>query len=469
VIEQISLPAGFPNQPSAAGRKCPAMPTAVNQRSRRSRAEKCEVENELTGVPPYLPKGPSVVPQRKPALQVVPAKPAPRPQLLCLSHLRWDFVTQRPQHLMTRAARQFEVTFFEEPVEDPDAPSAGFLRSVTDGPVRVVTPFLRPEDMQSDSRNSLLRGLVTQAMPEGQEPDVAWYYSPMMLAFSEHLRASVTVYDCMDELSAFLGAPAEQREMEAALMDRADLVFTGGFSLFDARKDKHPSVHCFPSSIDRAHFGRARLAQPDPEPQAHIKHPRVGFFGVIDERMDLDLVARTARDAPDLQFIMLGPVVKIDPASLPRLPNIHWLGKQSYEDLPRFLAHWDVGWMPFALNEATRFISPTKTPEFLAAGVPLVSTAVRDVVRGWGIDGLVRIACADTMVLSLRAEQRGLRPARRAQIEAALASGSWDRTWAAMAELINRELAPQPTQPVIPHVTSGARPSGQSRPVQEAS
>jgi glycosyltransferase involved in cell wall biosynthesis len=323
--------------------------------------------------------------------------------------------------------------------------------------------------MQADNRNDLLRALLTRALPEGQEPDVAWYYSPMMMAFSDHLQASVTVYDCMDELSAFLGAPAELREMEAALMDRADLVFTGGFSLFDARKNKHPSVHCFPSSIDRAHFGRARLPQPDPEPQAHIPHPRVGFFGVIDERMDLDLLARTAREAPDLQFVMLGPVVKIDPASLPRLPNIHWLGKQSYQDLPRFLSHWDVGWMPFALNEATRYISPTKTPEFLAAGVPLVSTAVPDVVRGWGINGLVRIASTDTMVLSLRAELRGLRPARRAQIEAALASGSWDRTWSAMGELIDQELALQPAQPLIPSVTPGARSSEGPRPVQEAS
>jgi Glycosyl transferases group 1 len=427
------------------------------------------MENEVTGIPPYLPKATSLVPQKKRALQVVPATPAPRSQLLCLSHLRWDFVTQRPQHLMTRAAKQYEVTFFEEPIPDEEAPAAGTLRIVKDGLVRVVTPVLRPEAMHADNRNDLLRALLTKALPEGQDPDVAWYYSPMMMAFSDHVQASVTVYDCMDELSAFLGAPVELREMEAALMDRADLVFTGGFSLFDARKNKHPSVHCFPSSIDRAHFGRARLPQPDPEPQAHIPHPRVGFFGVIDERMDLDLLDRTAREAPDLQFVMLGPVVKIDPASLPRLPNIHWLGKQSYQDLPRFLSHWDVGWMPFALNEATRYISPTKTPEFLAAGVPLVSTAVHDVVRGWGINSLVRIATAETMVLSLRAELRGLRPGRRAQIEAALALGSWDRTWAAMAELIDNELALQPTQPLVPNVTSGARPSSQSRPVQEAS
>jgi hypothetical protein len=387
---------------------------------------------------------------------------------LCLSHLRWDFVTQRPQHLMTRAAREYEVIFFEEPLADASAPAEGDLRTVQDGGVRIVTPILRP-DMDSADRTEASRALLDRALPPGAEIDVAWYYSPMMLEISRHLQPDVTVYDCMDELSAFLHAPAELRALEAELMARADLVFTGGLSLFDARKNRHPSVHCFPSSIDREHFGRARLKQPDPEAQAHIPHPRVGFFGVIDERMDLDLVERTAREAPELHFVMLGPVVKIDPERLPRLPNIHWLGKQSYEDLPKFLAHWDVGWMPFALNDATRFISPTKTPEFLAAGVPLVSTPVRDVVRSWGIDGLVRIASADTMVMSLRAELRGLRPTRKAQIEAALAAGSWDRTWGAMADLIRRELALQSTAVLIPQVRAGKGSGRRTHPVQEAS
>lgn len=422
----------------------------------------------MTGGPPLHPKDSlRVAKGQRPVLKTVPNSCA-RPHLLCLSHLRWDFVTQRPQHLMTRAAREHEVTFFEEPLVDANAPATGALRTTQDEGVRVVTPILRP-DMDAADRTEALRALLDRALPTGGDVDVAWYYSPMMLAISRHLQPDVTVYDCMDELSAFLHAPAELRALEAELMDRADLVFTGGLSLFDARKNRHPSVHCFPSSIDREHFGRARLPQPDPEAQAHIPHPRVGFFGVIDERMDLDLVERTAREAHELHFVLLGPVVKIDPARLPRLPNIHWLGKQSYQDLPKFLAHWDVGWMPFALNDATRFISPTKTPEFLAAGVPLVSTPVRDVVRSWGIDGLVRIASADTMVMSLRAELRGLRPTRKAQIEAALAAGSWDRTWGAMADLIRRELALQSTAVLIPQVQAGKGSSRRSQPVQEAS
>jgi glycosyltransferase involved in cell wall biosynthesis len=430
---------------------------------------KSEEENELTGFAPYLSKAPVLVPKKERPLKAVPSPSEPRSQLLCLSHLRWDFVTQRPQHLMIRAAKQYDVTFFEEPVPDPNAPALGALRILHDGNVRIVTPVLPPETMEKADRNDLLRVLLDRSLgPDGQ-PQVAWYYSPMMLEISRHLQPAITVYDCMDELSAFLNAPPALRALEEELMDRADLVFTGGYSLYDARKNRHPSVHCFPSSIDREHFGLARLSQPDPDLQADIPHPRVGFFGVIDERMDLDLVARTAREAPDLHFVMLGPVVKINPASLPRLPNIHWLGKQDYKDLPRFLAHWDVGWMPFALNEATRYISPTKTPEFLAAGVPLVSTAVRDVVRGWGIDGLVRIACADTMVLALRSELRGLGSARRAQIEAALASGSWDQTWASMAALIQREQALQSSTPPISKVSSGSKSTKPSRPVQEAS
>ncbi len=361
-----------------------------------------------------------------------------RPLLLCLSHLRWDFVTQRPQHLMRRAAAEFDVIFFEEPVADPEVPEEGSLRVVRDDGVRVATPHLRPETIGAPGAKHLLHRLLDRSLSHRQ-PTVAWYYSPMMLSFSRHLRPVVTVYDCMDELSAFLHAPKALRIFEGELMERADLVFTGGVSLYEARKDLHPSVHCFPSSIDREHFARALEPQPDPESQAEIPHPRVGFFGVIDERMDLDLVASTARGAPDLQFVMIGPVVKIDPAVLPHAANIHWLGRCAYEDLPGHLAHWDLGWMPFALNDATRFISPTKTPEFLAAGLPLVSTAVRDVERGWGRAGLVEIADAETMIAALRAQLGEPDPVRASMIDAVLSKGSWNRTWRDMSDLLTDE------------------------------
>src|SRR3712207_4223372 len=195
----------------------------------------------------------------------------------------------------------------------------------------------------------------------------------------------------MDELSLFRGASQELLDLESALFSRCDLVFTGGMSLYEAKKSRHRSVHGFPSSIDFSHFSQARSIQVDPEDQAHIPHPRLGFFGVVDERMDIELLAEVADLRPDWQFVMIGPVVKIDPNSLPQRPNIHWLGGKSYADLPRYLFGWDVGFMPFALNEATRFISPTKKPEFLAAGVPVVSTPINDVVRPYGEKGLVEI------------------------------------------------------------------------------
>jgi glycosyltransferase involved in cell wall biosynthesis len=176
---------------------------------------------------------------------------------------------------------------------------------------------------------------------------------------------------------------------------------------------------------------------PEPKDQARIPHPRLGFFGVIDERMDIDLVGAAADLRPDWQFVMIGPVVKIDPATLPKRPNIHWLGGKSYADLPRYLAGWDVGFMAFAMNEATRFISPTKTPEFLAAGVPVVSTPINDVVRPYGEKGLVEIAATAQEVVQ-KAEALLARPkeAWLQRVDRHLAAGSWDKTWAAMQRLM---------------------------------
>ena len=220
-----------------------------------------------------------------------------------------------------------------------------------------------------------------------------WYYTPMAVAFTRGLQRDVTVYDNMDELSAFRGASAELLQLEAELFAQADVVFTGGRALYEAKKARHPNVHCFPSSVDAAHFASARLKlEPDPESQQAIPHPRIGFFGVIDERMDTGLIAELADIRPDWHFVMIGPVVKIDPEDLPRRANLHWLGMRTYNELPAYLARWDLGLMPFALNESTRFISPTKTPEFLAAGLPVVSTPVPDVVRSYGDTGLVEIA-----------------------------------------------------------------------------
>jgi glycosyltransferase involved in cell wall biosynthesis len=268
---------------------------------------------------------------------------------------------------------------------------------------------------------------------------IAWYYTAMALTFSRDLLTELCVYDCMDELSAFLGAAPKLREMEGKLFARADLVFTGGQSLFEAKRRHHPFVYAFPSSIDKAHFMKARYhGAAEPADLAEIPWPRIGFFGVIDERIDLRLLEVLADENPDLQFIMVGPVVKIDPATLPQRPNIHWLGGRRYEDLPKYLAGWSAGFMPFALNEATQFISPTKTPEFLAAGVPVVSSAVRDVVNPYEQLGLVAIGSStDDWSRKLRiAAARKHDAAWLAAVDAYLRDLSWDATFARMTELM---------------------------------
>lgn len=358
-----------------------------------------------------------------------------RPVLLVLSHLRWDFVFQRPQHLMSRAADSHDVLFLEEPVEEDGA--APRLDRFRRGDVLVARPVL-PRGTPAETALTLQRGLLDGLLaPLAGRPLVTWYYSPMFLPVAGHVAADAVVYDCMDELSAFRGAPPAMLEMERKLLARADLVFTGGRSLYEAKRHRHAAVHCFPSSIDSRHFGQARGSLPEPEAMRPLPRPRLGFFGVVDERMDLGLVAGLAALRPDWTLVMIGPVVKIDPATLPRAPNIHWLGGRDYRDLPAHLAHWDLGFMPFALNESTRFISPTKTPEFLAAGLPVVSTAIADVLRDYGQAGLVEIA-EDAEEMARLAEMLLERPrdAWLARVDARLAAMSWDRTWARMAALI---------------------------------
>jgi glycosyltransferase involved in cell wall biosynthesis len=298
----------------------------------------------------------------------------------------------------------------------------------------VVTPVL-PAATEAAAAVTMQRALVDELLAAVPPYDsmVAWYYTPMALSFSAHIPADVRVYDCMDELSGFKNAPTGLARQEAALFAAADLVFTGGQSLYTAKRGLHPRIYAFPSSIDASHFNKARHDLKEPSDQTRIGYPRVGFFGVIDERMDLDLVAATASRMPECQFVMLGPVVKIDSASLPQAPNLHWLGGKSYDELPAYLAHWQAGWMPFALNESTRYISPTKTPEFLAAGLPVVSTAITDVVRPYGAMGLVQIAGARDMAAKLAsAIDAAGNQAWLSKVDAFLAGMSWDRTWEAM-------------------------------------
>ena len=355
--------------------------------------------------------------------------------VVCLSHLRWDFVYKRPQHLLSRFAREHRVFFFEEPGYD----GGGERLEVTqreDGVVRVV-PFL-PDGLSEDETTAAQRRLLDGMLREhGVDEFVLWFYTPMALELAEHLQPVATVYDCMDELSAFADAPASLRDLERRLLERADLVFTGGQSLYHAKRTRHPRVFAFPSSVENEHFARARGAVEDRSDQADIPHPRLGYYGVIDERMDLDLIASLADRRPGWQIVMLGPVVKIDEAALPRRENIHYVGAKQYDELPDYLAGWDVALMPFALNQATRFISPTKTLEYLAAGKPVVSTPVHDVVHPYGDERLVRIARSTDEFVAAVEEALGEDDGeRRRRADRFLLHTSWERTFERMRDVV---------------------------------
>lgn len=360
---------------------------------------------------------------------------SPTSLLICFSHLRWRFVYQRPQHIMSRFAATHHVVFFEEAVLT-DAAEPWLEKRQEEG-VQVLVPHL-PDSYQGEQAINAQRRLLDAFLEEIAASDIiAWYYTPMSLPYSDHLTPRLTVYDCMDELSAFRGAPPSLVEQERRLIERANLIFTGGVSLFEAKRQLHPNVHPFPSSVDIAHFGAARVPQTEPEDQADLPHPRLGFFGVIDERLDIELLLAAATQRPEWQFILVGPVVKIDPETLPKLSNIHYLGSKSYAELPQYLASWDVALMPFALNESTRFISPTKTPEYLAGGRPVVSTPITDVIRTYGDSGVVKIAQTPAEFVS--AIEEALEDAQQQDrvwqlADAALSDMSWDTTWKLMEE-----------------------------------
>lgn len=356
--------------------------------------------------------------------------------LIVFSHLRWNFVYQRPQHLLSRLAQHYRILFCEEPEFQPGPAQIQFSSPLPNLTVcKLQTPVEAPGF--HDAQLPYLRKMLQDHAADYADP-VVWFYTPMALPLLDELQPRLVVYDCMDELSAFKNPPAQLLQREDALLRVADLVFTGGPSLYNAKKYRNPEVHCFPSSVDVHHFRQALDRNTAHASQRDLPRPRLGFYGVIDERFDTDLIGRLAEAHPEWQIVLVGPVAKIDPASLPRAPNIHYLGQQPYSALPQFLAAWDVCLMPFAMNESTRFISPTKSLEYMAAELPIVSTPVKDVVDlhsdvveiASDADEFI-IACERVLNMSREESRRKVRLMRKK-----LAATSWNATAERMHELL---------------------------------
>ncbi len=364
--------------------------------------------------------------------------------LLVFSHLRWNFVFQRPQHLLSRLARQRRVLFIEEPMASEGNEPHWELREEAGVTVCCPhTPLTGPPGY-CDQQQPYLAALLGELLERQQlESYVTWFYTPMALPLLDRLEPKAVIYDCMDELSQFRGAPREMLQRERELMSQADVVFTGGPSLYQAKKERHSHVRCFPSSVDAAHFGQASQALAEPEDQRALPHPRLGFFGVIDERFDADLVAQVAEARPEWQLVMVGPVVKIDPASLPQRENIHYTGQRTYEQLPAYLSGWDVCLLPFARNESTEFISPTKTLEYMAAEKPIVSTPITDVAQPYG--GIVYLGSTAEEFITACEHALNDPPqeklARLAGMRKVLQQTSWDKTATAMDQEIEAAIA----------------------------
>ena len=353
--------------------------------------------------------------------------------LLCFSHLSWNFVFQRPQHLLTRFSKNYQVFYFEEPkIGDSDM----YIVDMQDG-VSIVQLLVTNHNETTADR---IKNLISQVLKEYNiENYICWYYTPMALQFTDHLKPETVIYDSMDELSAFRFAPPQLLQLEDELFKKADVVFTGGNSLYQAKKNRHHNIHAMPSSIDKEHFGQARSIQHEPEDQKSIGFPRLGFFGVVDERFDIELLREVSDQRPEWQFVIIGPVVKINPDDLPRAPNIHYLGPKTYTELPFYIANWDIALILFALNESTEFISPTKTPEYLAAGKPVISTAIKDVVQPYGTAGLVQIIHDADSFISAAEEifENTEKDHWLRTIDHFLENDSWDHTFNKMKALID--------------------------------
>jgi len=305
------------------------------------------------------------------------------------SHLGWDWVWQRPQQFISRLSRRHRVLFVEAPVGDPEIDrTKKTLREIPAYPNVVVlqtkVPARRWNDLEwlDEERRRIVQQVLAEPLGRGFQAPVQWFYDPMAVtAFAGGLRERAIVYDCMDELSLFRGAPAELVRRERELLALADVVFAGGPRIWESKRELNKNCFCFGCGVDYEHFGKAQTEDlPVPAELRDLAGPIFGYIGVVDERIDYDLLANLA-DSTSGHVVMVGPWTKVDPAQFPQRPNLHWLGGRDYAQLPGYAKGFDVCLMPFAMNEATRFINPTKALEYMATGRPIISTPVRDVVR----------------------------------------------------------------------------------------
>lgn len=361
-------------------------------------------------------------------------------EIVCFSHLRWDFVFQRPQHLLTRLADHFRIYYIEEPLFYADHDN---YSEVAHNNIHIIKLHLKGSPEQPDilERQKILIRILF--LKQKINEYILWYYTPMALRISNGLKPVITVYDCMDELSAFRFAPPALKQLEKELLNKSDVVFCGGHSLYNAKKHQHTNIHAFPSSIDKKHFSTARYIRQDPPDQAAIPGPRFGFYGVLDERFDIDLIKDVADRKPEWQFVLIGPVVKIDPDILPRNKNIHYLGSKKYSELPAYLSGWDISLVSFALNESTQYISPTKTPEYLAGGKPVISTPIKDVVESYGKLGVVHIVSNADQFIKVATQELATtdKHAWLQQVDKCLANNSWEITVNHMRKIMYEAIA----------------------------
>jgi UDP-galactopyranose mutase len=343
--------------------------------------------------------------------------------------------------LLNRYAISNRVFIIEEPVFDATSDYYEITKPNEKNNVWVIVMHVAKDAVEEKIDNALSAMIDSMMYANSIRNYMLWYYSPMALSYSEHLHPALTIYDCMDELSAFKFAPPELKEWEQRLLKRADIVFTGGYSLYHAKKHLHHNIHPFPSSIDQSHFMKARIFKGEPADQAAIPHPRLGFYGVIDERFHISLINELSIRRPDWHFVLIGPVIKIDSSMLPQRENIHYTGGKDYNELPSYLAGWDIAMLPFELNESTKYISPTKTPEYLAGGKPVISTSIADVVTPYGKNGLVHIAdTAEQFIVEAEkifSSEDEDKEQWLQEVDAFLATISWNKTWHKMSKLID--------------------------------